>query len=179
MKSRKASKTKKFLQLMIIKAYNLAILISKDKKEYFRYKKILENAIFQTFKIRKIFYLIILHELERRTNSLSGDLLDIKKNLLEECKKKDREEIFDMLKILIDDSIRDHTMTTSRWESNKKMEIENYEADISEHWFSDELNFSYHFNLLGFEYPTMTNNEVDFINNTKFSELLSKHNIKF
>ena len=83
--------TNNLSKIIVLKAYDLSFNLVKDRTNIFNIKNIIKNAIDQTVKLRKVFYLMLFHELERRLDAQNNEILRIRKKLMNYCEEIEEE----------------------------------------------------------------------------------------
>ena len=179
---------KKLRKIIIIKSHVMSFDLVKDKTQISNIKNIINNAIEQTKELRKIFYLMLMHELERRLNIDNENILNLRTNLSEYCKSQGESEIFKLFKKIIEETTGKYGATHD-WGNNhiKKEGFKDLGAVHTKKitgydWYSwsyYSINGSRHFDLIGLDVEDLDNKDRKFLQEIKFIQLIKNHGINY
>ena len=182
------NKQKKLRKIIIIKSHVLSFDLVKDKIHISNIKNIINNAIEQTQELRKIFYLMLMHELERRLAIDNENIIVLRNDLREYCKSQEEEEMFELFKKIIEETTG-KTNATHDWgishikkEGFKDLGAVDTTKITGYDWYSwsyFRMNGSKHFDAIGLDVSDLDTKDKKFLQEVKFIQLIKNHGISY
>ena len=159
-------------KIIVLKAYDLSYNLVKDKTNIFIIKNIIKNAIEQTVELRKVFYFILLHEVERRLDDQNKEVIKIRKKLMNYCEEIEKDITYDIFLNFIN-------ATTGSFSTKQSLGTSDLIQSEIKELGKISTTGSDHFNIVDLNVNSLSKLEKRFLEESKFIDLIKKHKINY
>jgi len=159
-------------KIIVLKAYDLSYNLVKDKTNIFIIKNIIKNAIEQTVELRKVFYFILLHEVERRLDDQNKEVIKIRKKLMNYCEEIEKDITYDIFLNFIN-------ATTGSFSTKQSLGTSDLKQSEIKELGKISTTGSDHFNIVDLNVNSLSKLEKRFLEESKFIDLIKKHKINY